>query len=171
MNKEEQIKEWFKKTDYYSLSILKTISNYKDLLKKYSENWEKIISIPMYKRFISVINLFNSTNIDNSEVYLLILDISYLFGVIIGSQKMFFTTLRETIIKKNRDYGSSFDKSVNKFGWIYVAIELDKKKNRLHSLLKNKEKPNYESIEDTLLDIAGYCVLSLIYLENKGAKQ
>ena len=34
MNKEQQIKEWFKKTDYYSLSILKTISNYKDLLKK-----------------------------------------------------------------------------------------------------------------------------------------
>ena len=80
-----------------------------------------------------------------------------------------YSTLEETLIKKNCDYGSSFDKSVNKFGWIYVAIELDKKKNRLHSLLKNKEKPNYESIEDTLLDIAGYCVLSLIYLENKEA--
>ncbi len=100
MNKEEQIKEWFKKTDYYSLSILKTISNYKDLLKKYSENWEKIISIPMYKRFISVINLFNSTNIDNSEVYLLILDVSYLFGVIIGSQKNVFYNIKRDYNKK-----------------------------------------------------------------------
>lgn len=81
----------------------------------------------------------------------------------------FFYILENTLIKKNCDYGSSFDKSINKFGWVYVAIELDKKKNRLHSLLKNKEKPNYESVEDTLLDIAGYCVLSLIYLENKEA--
>ncbi len=77
--------------------------------------------------------------------------------------------LETLLIKKNKDYNNSFDRTVDEYG--YVAIELDKKKNRLHSLLKNKEKPNYESIEDTLLDIAGYCVLSLIYLENKGAKQ
>ena len=110
------------------------------------------------------------------ESYYMILQLIPGFTYILIQDKYFhksfinvYSTLEDTLIKKNRDYGSSFDKSINKFGWIYVAIELDKKKNRLHSLLKNKEEPNYESVEDTLLDIAGYCVLSLIYLENKEA--
>lgn len=70
--------------------------------------------------------------------------------------------LKETLIKKNRAYNSSFDKSVKKFGYVYIAIELDKKKNRFVNLIRNKELKDFESIDDTLLDIAGYLILTLL---------
>lgn len=74
--------------------------------------------------------------------------------------------LKETLIKKNRAYNSSFDKSVKKFGTVYIAIELDKKKNRFVNLIRNKDLKDFESIDDTLLDIAGYLILTLLLDED-----
>lgn len=161
MNKEQQIKEWFEnnKRFLFTQASLRVF----DL--------EEMNKIELYALLCSLIKKYHNgkytcctkTNTIYITVLLILIQDKYFHKSFINV----YSTLEDTLIKKNRDYGSSFDKSVNKFGWVYVAIELDKKKNRLHSLLKNKEKPNYESIEDTLLDIAGYCVLSLIYLENK----
>ena len=75
--------------------------------------------------------------------------------------------LETLLIKKNKDYNNSFDRTVDEYGYVVIAIRLEDKINRLNNLMKNNNEVNYESIEDTLLDIAGYCVLSLIYLENK----
>ncbi|MEI0843565.1 nucleotide modification associated domain-containing protein [Brachyspira pilosicoli] len=159
MNKEQEIKEWFEKNNEAM------IINAFELNKNFFN---------IKENYLLLLHLIDRLSCENIDIDLmryiclafLVYKDKYLSTIYGGSCE----ELKGTLIKKNRDYGSSFDKSVNKFGWIYVAIELDKKKNRLHSLLKNKEKPNYESIEDTLLDIAGYCVLSLIYLENKELK-
>ena len=161
MNKEQEIKEWFEnnKRFLFTQASLRVF----DL--------EEMNKIELYALLCSLIKKYHNgkytcctkANTIYITVLLILIQDKYFHKSFINV----YSTLEETLLKKNRDYGSSFDKSVNKFGWIYVAIELDKKKNILHSLLKNKEKPNYESIEDTLLDIAGYCVLSLIYLENK----
>lgn len=160
MNKEEQIKEWFEKR----------IKHFNDNAMLYRLHIYKLSNKDFFRYLLLFIDDFeNIKTIKECSVGILVY-VMYLLSVHYDrdfSKTLLF--LKKTLIKKNRDYGSSFDKSINKFGWIYVAIELDKKKNRLHSLLKNKEKPNYESVEDTLLDIAGYCVLSLIYLENKEA--
>lgn len=163
MNKENQIKEWFEKNFEYNI---KNINLTKEMYIFEDDNDKKNRLCIDYFCLLKIINKIQ--NNQEFDIYLrnLINRIGCNLQVYFGEGN-FFYILENILIKKNRDYGSSFDKSVNKFGWVYVAIELDKKKNRLHSLLKNKEKPNYESIEDTLLDIAGYCVLSLIYLENK----
>ena len=69
----------------------------------------------------------------------------------------------ETYKKKNSDYGDSFNKSMDEFGIIAPVIRMSDKMNRLKSLVKNKQQVKDESIDDTLLDLANYAVMTLVY--------
>ena len=60
----------------------------------------------------------------------------------------------------------SFTKSVDEDGLLVLKIRLGDKFNRISSLIKKGElKENDESLEDTLLDLAGYSILGLKYLK------
>ena len=72
--------------------------------------------------------------------------------------------LNEMYERKNADYGDSFSKSFQEYGMVMPLIRIEDKFNRLKSLFKNKSA-NYESVEDTLKDLANYCLLTLIELE------
>lgn len=76
--------------------------------------------------------------------------------------------LCDTLIKKNKDYGNSFEKLFNKHGLMYSCIHLEEKLNRIESLAENnlESKVENESIKDSLLDIAGYAILTLISLND-----
>lgn len=64
---------------------------------------------------------------------------------------------------KNADYGDSFGKSYKEYGLTMSCIRLEDKLNRLKSLNYNKfSKVNDESIEDTLMDLANYAIMTLI---------
>lgn len=68
---------------------------------------------------------------------------------------------------KNKDYGDSFGKSFDEYGMTMACIRLDDKLNRLKSLNKSKElKVLDESIEDTLLDLANYSIMTVIEMRN-----
>lgn len=74
--------------------------------------------------------------------------------------------LAKTLQEKNTAYGDSFTESVNKFGLTVIPIRLSDKFNRVCELTKRGElKENDESLEDTLLDMAGYSILALKYLK------
>ena len=73
------------------------------------------------------------------------------------------TNMSRTYNQKNSDYGSSFDKSMDEFGMLSPIIRMSDKMNRLKSLVKNKQQVNDESIDDTLLDLANYAVMTLAY--------
>lgn len=74
--------------------------------------------------------------------------------------------LAETLQEKNKAYGDSFTKSVDDYGLKVIGIRLSDKYNRIKHLVNNSElKENDESLEDTLLDMAGYSILALKYLE------
>ena len=77
--------------------------------------------------------------------------------------------LNEIYEKKNADYGNSFEDSLNEFGTLPTVIRLTEKINRLKTLYKNKNNGNVknESVEDTLKDIANYCIITLMWLKNK----
>lgn len=76
--------------------------------------------------------------------------------------------LYETYCKKNRDYGNSFEQSLNKFGEISALIRISDKYNRLCSLITNKEQEvKDESIDDTILDMANYLIMWKMYRKNK----
>lgn len=78
--------------------------------------------------------------------------------------------LFETYKKKNADYGNSFDKSLDEWGLQAAAFRMDDKMNRFKSLVKNGSfKVKDESIMDTLKDLANYCIMTVMYIENGNA--
>lgn len=70
--------------------------------------------------------------------------------------------LADTLIKKNHDYGDSFHRQISKHGEIASLLRLEEKIDRLDNLIKNESSLVDESMDDTLLDIAGYAILTLV---------
>lgn len=74
--------------------------------------------------------------------------------------------MAKTYAAKNHDYGNSFDKSLDKFGIVASIVRMGDKMNRIESLITNKEaKVNDESIKDTLLDLANYAIMTVMWLD------
>lgn len=69
-------------------------------------------------------------------------------------------------IKKNHDYGNSFESLCNEFGIKAAVIRLVDKINRLKSLIKDKAQVN-ESTEDTVADLANYAIMTLVWLKQQ----
>ena len=68
--------------------------------------------------------------------------------------------LNATLKNKNHDYGDSYSKSVDEYGNVVMVIRISDKLSRLNQLLKDDDrKVSDESIDDTLLDLAGYALL------------
>ncbi len=66
---------------------------------------------------------------------------------------------------KNHDYGDSFGDTYKKLGIISAVTRLSDKMNRLMSLAVNHDaQVKDEKIEDTLLDMANYAIMTLIEL-------
>lgn len=73
------------------------------------------------------------------------------------------TTYRE----KNDMYGDSFGKSVDKYGMIASLTRISDKFNRFEQMVMNDNNgTSDESLRDTLLDMASYCVMTIVELEN-----
>lgn len=70
--------------------------------------------------------------------------------------------------RKNADYGDSFSESFKEFGMTMPLIRLSDKLNRLKRLAKADAQVKGENIEDTLIDLANYAVMTLI--EVRGSK-
>lgn len=75
------------------------------------------------------------------------------------------------LVSKNVNYGNSFDKVVDKYQTPGMLIRFTDKFNRLEQLVEgNSIDMVGEAIEDTLLDIAGYAMLTLNYMLTQGGK-
>lgn len=80
--------------------------------------------------------------------------------------KPYTDRLADILQAKNQAYGDSFTKSLDEDGLLVLKIRLGDKFNRISQLIKRGElKENDESLEDTLLDMAGYAILGLKYLK------
>ena len=77
------------------------------------------------------------------------------------------TDMLKTYIKKNHDYGNSFEQSLDKFGLIAGVIRIGDKMNRIESLTTKEAEVKDEAIKDTLLDMANYCILSVMWLNKQ----
>lgn len=84
--------------------------------------------------------------------------------------KLITEKMLDTYERKNADYGNSFENTCNKFGITASLVRMSDKMERLCSLAKNGEqRVNNESIEDTLLDLANYSIMTMMWMEeNKG---
>ena len=76
--------------------------------------------------------------------------------------------LNETYEKKNADYGNSFENSLDKHGLIAGIVRMDDKMSRLISLnSKNEQQVMDESMRDTLMDLANYAIMSVMWLDEQ----
>ncbi len=73
--------------------------------------------------------------------------------------------LNQVYKAKNHDYGDSFGDTYKKLGIISAVTRLSDKMNRLMSLaVSHNAQVKDERIEDTLLDMANYAIMTLIEL-------
>lgn len=73
--------------------------------------------------------------------------------------------LNEIYARKNHDYGDSFGKGYAEYGIVMAVIRLEDKLNRLKSLIKAESLVKDESINDTLMDLANYAIMTVIERE------
>ena len=70
--------------------------------------------------------------------------------------------------KKNADYGNSFENSLDKHGLIAGIVRMDDKMSRLISLnSKNEQQVMDESLRDTLMDLANYAIMTVMWLDEQ----
>lgn len=81
--------------------------------------------------------------------------------------KKIATELGELYEKKNTAYNNSFGDTYKKLGIISAVTRISDKYNRLCNLATNPNIENLgESLEDTLRDMASYCIMTAMELEN-----
>lgn len=73
--------------------------------------------------------------------------------------------MTKTYAAKNHDYGNSFEQSLNKFGLVASVVRIGDKMNRIESLMKREAQVKDESIKDTLLDMANYCIMTVMWMD------
>lgn len=77
--------------------------------------------------------------------------------------------IHELYYTKNKDYGDAFTQSLDKHGPIAALVRMEDKWNRLSNLMSTG-KEGYiksESVEDTLIDLANYAIMTALYLRGK----
>jgi hypothetical protein len=72
--------------------------------------------------------------------------------------------ITELLEKKNHDYG---DDNLVKHGLYGIIVRIDDKIARLTNLSKKNHQEVEESLEDTLKDIAGYCINAIRLLREE----
>lgn len=74
-----------------------------------------------------------------------------------------------TYRKKNADYGNAFEKSMNEDGLLVAKIRIGDKIRRINSLIKNNGEGQVtdERLEDTYLDLANYCVMTILWIRKQ----
>lgn len=93
-------------------------------------------------------------------------------------QRQTFDTLHEITKRKNQDYGGGGDDAFNNFTTVEnlgiasteqgFLTRMNDKFARIISFMKNGELlVKDESVEDTLFDLANYCILMAGYLRSK----
>lgn len=87
---------------------------------------------------------------------------------LVREHKELTTYLSSLYELKNKKYGDSFGKSIRKRGLVSAIVRMEDKWNRLDNLAANKEdgSDTDESLQDTLLDLANYCLMTVMELNH-----
>ena len=82
--------------------------------------------------------------------------------------EMVIAEMLNTYKKKNADYGNSFAETIQEFGFIPAVARINDKLKRVKNMVKgNDMNIKDESMRDNLMDIANYCVLTIMELDNQ----
>ena len=86
---------------------------------------------------------------------------------LVQEHKAVCSSLNSIYEQKNRAYGNSFGDTYKDLGIISAVTRISDKFNRLKTLAKDNSIPQGdESIADTLLDMANYCIMTYMELKS-----
>lgn len=115
----------------------------------------KIVEVKSFDELLELMakEMTRSNNEENSDMHQHILD-----------------EIHCTYLKKNERYGNSFSAQFEKHGLLSSVIRLEDKFRRFEQLATHQDMDGLdESIEDTLLDMANYAILTVMELrKNRG---
>lgn len=136
--------------------MVKTSKVYKDLIDKLERAIRAGVSIEALNPIRSVMNelkiLGQRPELDSS--------VDSFMGIT--------TNMAKTYAAKNHDYGDSFEQSLDEEGLAASRIRMGDKWNRYKTLSKTKDiKVKDESIKDTLLDLANYAIMTVMWLNKR----
>lgn len=78
--------------------------------------------------------------------------------------------MSELYARKNADYGNAFEKGLERRGLSSAVVRFDDKVERFYTLAgKEQRQVSDETMRDTLIDLANYAIMTVIWLE-KGDK-
>ena len=89
----------------------------------------------------------------------------------VDKHKRICKELNELYERKNADYGDSFGKSFKEYGLTMACIRLEDKLNRIKALSKQEAKVSDERIEDTLMDLANYAIMTLVEMAQGASEE
>ena len=91
----------------------------------------------------------------------------------LGIYQYILSNLEDTYKRKNSDYGNSVGDTYEKFGDISFLTRITDKYNRILSLADKGQcgEVKDEALEDTILDLANYCLLWLVEREYAGQQK
>ena len=75
--------------------------------------------------------------------------------------------MQELYLKKNHDYGNSFSETIQEFGFTPAIARINDKLKRVKQMVGGEPMQVKESMRDNLIDIANYCILTIIELDNQ----
>lgn len=75
--------------------------------------------------------------------------------------------LAKVYVAKNKDYGDSFTRSLDKRGIVASIVRMEDKMNRIDSLHEKPTTEVDESLVDSLEDLANYAIMTAIWLEQQ----
>lgn len=73
--------------------------------------------------------------------------------------------MQELYEKKNHDYGNSFSETIQEFGFTPAVARINDKLKRIKQMVKGEQMMVTESMRDNLIDIANYCILTIIEID------
>lgn len=85
----------------------------------------------------------------------------------VDKHKQICQQLNEIYVAKNKDYGDSFSKQFQEYGITSSAIRLEDKFLRFKNLIHNQAEVKNESVEDTLIDLANYAIMTVMELRGE----
>ena len=79
--------------------------------------------------------------------------------------------LNQTYIEKNADYGDAFNKSLDNHGLTAAIVRMEDKMGRFSNLAgrPSSMQVSDESLEDTLLDLANYAIMTVMWMKQQPA--
>lgn len=119
------------------------------------------------------VEILNDIRNDNTAKVFTDLKVKILYRLILlesknGDYHLIANEVADLVKKKNRDYGSSFDNLIDKYGIVGYLIRISDKTSRIEALSKKNGNAlvKDERMEDTLKDIIGYTILMINYIRN-----